>query len=229
MRLRRLARTFDVLEMPLPDLHRAGHHAGGHLNDAFLAGVTGGLRRYHERHGSPVDELRVTLPISLRRPGDPPGGNQITLVRLTVPVNPSDPVERMRAIRDVVERWRAEPSLAFTQPIAMVLNLLPPRIVGGMLKHVDFLASNVPGFPVPIYLSGAEVLAYYPFGPTIGASVNVTLLSYVDTCCIGVNCDSAAVPDSDVLVQCLAEGFQEVLDVVGSHDSVHRPLRDTRV
>ena len=28
------------------------------LNDAFLAGVTGGLRRYHEQHGAPVDELR---------------------------------------------------------------------------------------------------------------------------------------------------------------------------
>lgn len=214
MRERRLARSFHVLEVPLRDLHRAGHSTGGHLNDAFLAGVTGGLRRYHERHDAQIDELRVTLPISLRRPGDPQGGNLITLVRLAVPAGLRDPVERMGAIREVVERWRAEPSLALTQPIAMALNLLPSGVVGSMLKHVDFLASNVPGFPIPIYLAGAEVLAYYPFGPTIGASVNVTLLSYVDTCCIGVNCDSAAVPDADVLVQCLREGFQEVLDVV---------------
>ena len=224
MRQRRLSRGFEVLELPLEDLHRAGRSAGGSLNDAFLAGVTGGLRRYHEQHDASIDELRLTLPISLRRPGDPPGGNLITLVRLAVPAGLRDPVERMRAIQEVVAGWRAEPSLALTQPIAMALNLLPPGVVGSMLKHVDFLASNVPGFPIPIYLSGARVLGYYPFGPTIGAAVNVTLLSYVDTCCIGVNCDTAAVPDVEVLVRCLREGFEEVLDLGGTHGPVRRPL-----
>jgi len=226
MRERRLARSFHVLEVPLGDLARAAHRTGGHVNDAFLGAVTGGLRRYHERHGAEIDELRVTLPISLRRPGDAPGGNLITLVRLAVPAGLPDPVERMAAIRAVVEQWRGEPSLALTQPIAMALNLLPSRIVGNMLKHVDFLASNVPGFPVPIYLSGARVLGYYPFGPTIGASINVTLLSYVDTCCIGVSCDTAAVPDPDVLVDCLREGFEEVLALAGEHLPVRLPLQE---
>lgn len=225
MRGRRLARSFAVLEVPLADLARAGHSTGGHLNDAFLAAVTGGLRRYHERHGAQVDDLRVTLPISLRRPGDPPGGNLITLVRLPVPVGLRDPVERMTAIREVIDRWRAEPSLALTQPIAMALNLLPRGVVGGMLKHVDFLASNVPGFPVPIYLAGSRVEAYYPFGPTIGASVNITLLSYVDRCCVGVSCDTAAVPDPEVLLECLRDGFEEVLGVIGDHEEVRLPFQ----
>lgn len=228
MRDRELSRCFDVLDVPLRDLHRAGHAAEGHLNDAFLAAVTGGLRRYHEQHGAKIDDLRVTLPISLRRPGDPPGGNLITLVRLTVPAGLPDPVERIRAIRDVVEQWRKEPSLALTQPIAMALNMLPSGVVGSMLKHVDFLASNVPGFPIPIFLAGARVESYYPFGPTIGASVNVTLLSYVDTCCIGVNCDTAAIPDGGLLMQCLKEGFEEVLDIMGDHDPARLPLHDPR-
>jgi len=226
MRQRRLARSFHVVEVPLGDLARAAHLTGGHVNDAFLGAVTGGLRRYHERHGAEVDELRVTLPISLRRPGDAPGGNLITLVRLAVPAGLPDPVERMAAIRAVVEQWRVEPSLALTQPIAMALNLLPSRVVGSMLKHVDFLASNVPGFPIPIYLSGARVLGYYPFGPTIGAAINVTLLSYVDVCCIGVSCDTAAVPDPDVLVDCLREGFEEVLALAGEHLPVRLPLQE---
>ena len=226
MRGRRLARSFDVLDVPLHDLRRAAHSADGHLNDAFLAGVTGGLRRYHERHGAEVGELRLTLSISLRRPDDAPGGNLITLVRMAVPAGLPDPVERMRAIRAVVDRWRAEPSLALTQPIALALNLLPPQVVGGMLKHVDFLASDVPGFGVPVYLAGSRVEAWYPFGPTIGASVNVTLLTYVDTCCIGVSCDTAAVPDPEVLAQCLREGFEEVLAVAGEHGGVRLPVHD---
>lgn len=223
MTKRRLGRTFDVLSVPLADLHRAGHSTGGHLNDAFLGGVTGGLTRYHEKHGAEVDKLTVTLPISLRGPHDAPGGNLITLVRLAVPAGLPDPAERMAAIAEVVQRWRTEPALALTQPIAMALNLLPAGVVGGMLKHVDFLASNVPGFPIPIFLAGAQVEAYYPFGPTIGASVNLTLLSYADTCCVGVSCDPGAVPDPDLLMECLREGFDEVLDLAGEHTGTRLP------
>ena len=226
MRERRLVRSFDVLDVPLGDLHRAGHATGGHLNDAFLGAVTGGLRRYHESNGAQVDELRVTLPISLRRPGDAQGGNLITLVRLAVPAGLPDPAERMAAIRTIVERWRAEPALALTQPIAMVLNLLPNGVVGSMFKHVDFLASNVPGFPIPIFLAGARVEGYYPFGPTIGASVNITLMSYVDTCCVGVSCDTGAVEDPALLMECLREGFEEVLALAGDHRAVRRPLHE---
>ena len=68
-----------------------------------------------------------------------------------------------------------------------------------MLKHVDFLASNVPGIGFPVYLAGARMTRYVPFGPTIGAAVNITLLSYDGTCEIGVTVDTAAVPDIEVV------------------------------
>ena len=45
---------------------------------------------------------------------------------------------------------RDEWSLEFTNAIAGALNLLPQGVVGSMLKHVDFLASDVPGFPFPV-------------------------------------------------------------------------------
>ena len=80
-----------------------------------------------------------------------------------------------------------------------------------MLKHVDLLASNVPGFPVEVFVSGAEVLGFYAFGPTTGASANVTLMSYRDTCHIGVNTDAGAVPDPDVLLACLRESFGDLV------------------
>ena len=55
------------------------------------------------------------------------------------------------------------------------------------------------------------VLVQYPFGPTIGSAVNVTLMTYVDTCAIGVDVDTGAVPDPEVFLECLREGFEEVL------------------
>jgi len=33
-----------------------------------------------------------------------------------------------------------------------------------MLKNVDFVASNVPGVNMPIFLGGAPVSSYYAFG-----------------------------------------------------------------
>ncbi|MET0992703.1 MAG: WS/DGAT domain-containing protein [Mycobacterium sp.] len=73
------------------------------------------------------------------------------------------------------------------------------------------MASDVPGLPIPVFLAGAAVRMQYAFGPTIGTGLNVTLLSYVDTCAIGINVDTGAIPDSDVLYDCLVAGFDDVL------------------
>ncbi len=48
--------------------------------------------------------------------------------------------------------------------------------------------------------------------PTIGgAAVNVTLLTYVDTCELGIDVDTGAIEDVDIFHACLADGFDEVL------------------
>ena len=206
-------RVLHTITVGLDELKAAGAAAGGTLNDSFMAGITGGLRRYHEHHGATVDELTVTLPISIRKADDAPGGNRITLQRLRVPLRMADPASRIRAIGASCRAARAERSLPFTDAIAGALNFVPTTVVGNMLKHVDFLASDVTGFPDPIYLCGAPVTGYYAFGPTIGAALNVTLFSYAGTCCIGINVDTTAVADHEFLVECLSEGFAEVIGV----------------
>lgn len=208
---RRMTRRLETMDVPLKGLHDAGAANGGHLNDAFLAALTGGLRRYHERHGAPIGDLRVTLPVSIRRPTDPIGGNRLTLLRFPVPAGLVDPAERVAQIARIVESWRRERAIAWTQGIAFGLNLAPRGYIQGILRRVDFLASNVPGLTAPVYVAGTRVLAYYPFGPTIGAAFNTTLVSYLETCNIGINIDDAAVPDADALMSDLRDGFDEVL------------------
>ncbi len=210
MRDRAMTRQLATLEVSLDALKKAADCAGGTVNDAYLAAVTGGLGRYHERHGMSVTSLRAVMPISLRAAQDTDWGNRITLQRLTVPVREPDPVARMRLLHRVTMAARNERSLSVTGPIAGALNMLPVGYVGGILKHVDFLASNVPGTPVPVYLAGSKITGFFVFGPTIGAALNTTLLSYAGTCDVGINIDTAAVPDPDVLLGCLREGFAEV-------------------
>jgi diacylglycerol O-acyltransferase len=223
---RRLSWHFDAIEVSLPDLKRAAKKVNGSLNDAFLASVTGGLRRYHDAFGAEVDDLRVTMPLSLRRDGDPEGGNRVTLVRFDVPVGIESPALRMRQIQRVCKAQRGEPALSYSDAIAGLLNLLPGPVVGGMLKHVDFLASNVPGLDRSVWLAGAKMEGFFAFGPTLGSSANITLMSYRDQCCIGVNVDTGAVRDPDLFVECLAEGFEEVLELGGKHEPVRFVVRD---
>jgi diacylglycerol O-acyltransferase len=208
---RGMIRRLGVHRVPMRLLREAAHRCGGALNDAFVAGVAGGLRRYHEKHGVPVGDLHLTMPLSLRTKTDEMGGNRITLMRFDVPVGEADPAQRIRAIHERVSAVRQERSLPYTQLIAGVLNLVPRWYIGSVLRHVDFLASDVPGVPVPVFLGGAPVRMQYAFGPTIGSAVNVTLLTYVGTCALGINVDTAAIPDYDVFQDALIAGFDEVL------------------
>jgi diacylglycerol O-acyltransferase len=84
-------------------------------------------------------------------------------------------------------------------------------LFGSMLKAIDFVTSNVPGPPFPVYASGARVERMIGFGPLSGAAASVVLLSYDGTCHLGVATDDAAVPDPDGFVECLEQGLAEVL------------------
>jgi len=214
MRNRSLDRRLGTIELDLEDLRRAAKVGGGTLNDAFVTGVVGGLARYHRDHGASAPDLRMMMPISVRPESDTTAGNQFTPARVPVPMTIDDPVERMHAIQREVRTVRDEPAVAMSENLAAVLGRLPrfatATLFGSMLKGADFVTSNVPGAPFPVYLAGAQLTRMYAFPPTCGSAANVTLLSHCGTCCIGVLTDSAAVPDAATLVDCVRDGLAEV-------------------
>src|ERR1035441_7364063 len=187
---------FDVHDESMEALQQAAARAGGTVNDVFVAALAGALHRYHLQHGSDVDGLRLTLPVSLRREGDPPGGNRFTPVRFTLPIAERDPGKRIREVGALCRKWREEPALPLTDAIASVLSQLPPAattaVMGALLKGIDMVATNVRGVPRRCYIAGAELLREYAFAPLSGAALNVSLMSHAGTACIGVNMDGAA-------------------------------------
>lgn len=205
--------VFGVLECPLADLRAAGRAAGGSVNDAYVAALLGGIRRYHERHGVEIEELPITMPVSLRRADDPMGGNKFAGAFLAAPVGVVDPLERIAAVRGEVLSVRTEPALDTFSLVAPVLNRLPSGLGAAVVRlgaNADLSASNVPGLPYPVYLAGARVDRVFPFGPLPGVAVMAAMVSHVETACIGLNIDGGAVADTDVLLGCLAEGLDEV-------------------
>ena len=215
MAARSLARSLGTLEVPLDELKLAAKAAGGSLNDAYVAAVLGGLMKYHQFHGESPESLRMVMPISIRDEGAGLGGNHFTPARFLVPMAIDDPTMRIAEVGRL-SRWiRDEPAIALTDALAGVLNQLPTTlstaIFGAMLKGADFVTSNVPGAPIPLYAAGAELERMYAFGPLSGAAANLTLLSHCGTACIGVNVDAVAIPDIETFLKAQRESFAEVL------------------
>jgi diacylglycerol O-acyltransferase len=210
---------FDAFAVPLDRLKTAAHHVEhGTLNDAFLAAVARGLAHYHDAHGAPAHTLRVNMPVSTRRPDDTAaGGNAWAPMRFVVPIGTGDVAAQMSMLHELVVEEREEPSLGYVENVAGALNRLPTGVVtdvfGSMLESVDFVATNVPGAPLPLFVAGSAVTAMTAFAPPGGAAVNVGLLSYDGTAAIGVVTDPAAVPDPHLMTTCLRRGFDEVVAV----------------
>jgi WS/DGAT/MGAT family acyltransferase len=217
MRDRSLSVHFETLRLPLREMKAASKVVSGKLNDAFVAGVTGGFRRYHQHHGhDDVGMLRMAMPINVRNEATAAkAGNQFVPTRFLVPIDLDDPIARMNAVRELVAKERAEPALALSDPLANLVNRLPAtattNLFGSMLRGVDFITSNVPGAPIPVFLCGAQLESQIALGPMSGAAANVVLVSYVDDLNIGINTDPAAIPDPEVLLGFLNDSFDELV------------------
>ncbi len=206
--------TLRTLECSLADLRRAGRSVGGSVNDAYLAALCGGLRRYHEAHGVEVGDLPVTVPVSLRRSDDPMGGNAFAGVVLPAPVGVVDAAERIATIRGLVLSATNEPALDTFSVLAPVVNRLP-AVVGSATMRLgarsDMAASNVPGLTEQVYLAGARVERIIPFGPLPGVALMAVMTSYAGRCDIGLTIDGSVIDDPDVLLECFEAGLAEVV------------------
>ena len=207
---------FDYLPVPLEDFKRAGNAHGGSVNDAFVAAIAGGLARYHVAHGAPVEALRMLMPVNVRSGENADRvGNEFSPARFEVPVGIADPGERMKAIRKLSREQRDEPALPLIGPISAALGQLPqPAVValfGAMQRTTDFTTSNVPGPRRPMWMSGARIEASLPFGPLAGAAVNVSVFSMDGVMHMGINTDPAAVPDPELLLECIEKSVDEVV------------------
>jgi diacylglycerol O-acyltransferase / wax synthase len=203
-----------AIDLPLDGLRRAARHAGGTVNDAFLAGVLGGLAAYHGKHGSNQATVRLAMPVSTRsEESGTDMRNQVLGVLVRGPLHLHDPFERIRLLHELAGHARSRPVYGLLDEAAGLGLGVPgiTRLVARALRTVDVVASNLPGPPVDLYLAGARLERLVPFGPREGAGLNLTLLSFRDSVHVGVNMDPAATPDTGTLLDCLAAGFEEVL------------------
>jgi len=224
---RSLRRQVDTLQVPLDDAKLAAKALGGSLNDIFVTAAAGGAGRYHRAMGAPVDELRITMPVSTRTDASA-GGNAFTPTRVLVPAGIEDPVERFEAIRARLDATKHERAVGLIDGLAGLANLLPTsvavRLARQQVETVDFATSNVRGAPFPLFIAGARILANYPIGPTGGTAWNLTLMSYDGHLDMGLNTDLGAVADPELLRDAIATEFASLIAAGTPHGTRRRKV-----
>jgi hypothetical protein len=156
----------------------------------------------------------MSMPISTRTEKSA-GGNAFAPTRVMMPVGIKNPVERFDAIRERLTTVKGERSLSVAGSLTGVLTSLPSpllvKLARQQVETVDFACSNVRGAPFDLYIAGALVLANHPMGPTAGTATNVTLLSYRGSMDIGINNDTAAVDEPELLRDCIEASLNDVV------------------
>jgi WS/DGAT/MGAT family acyltransferase len=212
---RSLSWRFQAFDVSFPDLRAAAKAAHASLNDAFLAALLGAFRLYHAKFGQPIETMPIAIPISVRKPDDPEGGNKFTGARFAGPVGVADPAARMKKMGELVREARNEPALDGAALVAPLLARLPAPLIsqlaGTLTRSNDCQASNVPGFQEDLYIAGAKIERVYGLGPLPGCATMITLITHGPIACVGVNLDPAAVTDPELFAECLLGGFAEVL------------------
>jgi WS/DGAT/MGAT family acyltransferase len=217
-RRRSTTRRFETLTAELEPALRASKLLGGTFNDFYVTALAAAAGAYHRQMGTPVDELRATMPVSTRTDRSA-GGNSFVPTRLLVPTAEEDPVRRFAVVHDRLTMVKRDPTLGAVDGVAAVAALLPAplvrRIARSQVGTVDFAASNVRGAPFDLFIGGAPILANHPFGPTGGTAFNATVMSYRSSMDIGINCDAAAIDEPDRLRRCLADAIEELITAAG--------------
>ena len=214
---RSLSVQVAVIQVPFRPFKAASKQVGSTLNDTYMAAVGGGVAAYHEAHNAPCEYIRVNMPVNMRTSSDDRAGNRWVPARFPMPIDSGDVQTRIRRLSPLLMQARTEPALVVSDTIYRLLTALPQSaatsVAAGMMKGCDLAITNVPGPPIALYSSGAQVQAIVPFAPKAGAAANLALMTYNGTAFIGLNIDTRAIPDPEAFVECIRAAFDEVLAI----------------
>lgn len=200
------------------DVKEVGQALGGTINDVLISAMTGGLRRYLDRHGQRAHGLsfRAAMPVNLRSIDKMSElGNRFGLVFLSLPVGIDDAVERLAELRRRAQALKrsAEPVVVYA--ILKLLGMVPLAVQRMVVKifgtKATAVMTNVPGPREELYLAGRVIRELFFWVPQSGRlGLGISILSYAGHVRLGLASDAGLVPDPEVVVEGFHEEFEEL-------------------
>jgi WS/DGAT/MGAT family acyltransferase len=223
-------RRFASVATDLDDYRRIRKTHGGTVNDVVLAAVAGALRTWLLTRGESVSTatiVRAMVPVSVRDVDEsgPTSAvtNRVSSYLVDLPVGEPSPVMRlhqvsyrMKAHKETGKAVGADALVGLAGFAPPTLHALGARAASSMSKRwFNLVVTNVPGPQQPLYADGARMLATFPVVPLAKTqAVSIGLTSYDGQVFYGLNADRDAMPDIDVLAQCIVDAVAELLVTV---------------
>lgn len=219
-------RRFVTVRTDLSDYRVIREVHGGTVNDVILATLAGGLRGWLMARAESLGGLKTIkaiVPMSVIDDELEPTslGTQITGHLVNLPIGEPSPVVRLhqvsydlRAHRDNGRNVSARRLSGIAGFAPTTFHALGARLATAELRrgfHVSI--TNVPGPQFPLYADGARMLESYPVHPLLpDHPLAIGVTSYDGRVFYGITADRDAVPDADVLGQCVLDALEELKD-----------------
>ena len=222
-------RAFATARIPLAEAKLIAKHFEVKLNDVVLATVAGALRRYYAGDKATLAKAMIAaVPASLRAPGDTTANNQVTMMLVNLATHIADATRRMAAIRDASTAAKMLtgsmkgamttvtsdlPTLGIPWLMSVITPLYKTAVASNRIPVVaNVVISNVPGPPMPLYMAGAKMTAYFPVSiVTHGLALNITIHSYAGSLDYGFIAAKNEVPKLGAFVKHVEAAHQELL------------------
>ena len=219
-------RRFATLRTDLDDYRKVRRFHGGTVNDVVLATVTGGLRSWLMTRAESVQssrQIRAMVPMSVQDVDLEPTslGSQVTGHLLNLPIGEASPVVRLHQVSYALKAHKDTGKAVSALRLIGVGGFAPTTFhalgarVAAISENRGFslVVTNVPGPQFPLYASGARMLESYPVQPLLpGHALAIGVTSYDGGVHYGLTADRDAIPDVDVIGQCLGEALAELVD-----------------
>ena len=210
-------RSVGLCDVPLDDVKRIGRALDVTVNDVVLAASCASVRSWLLAHdGLPDRPLVGVVPVSLRGDDDHAEGNRVTVMRVRLPMDIEDPIERLKAVHATTRSGKkghrrssggGGGAGALKHLADILTNISTPLVLSEIFGRYSTIAerippmwnlviSNIAGSPVPLYFGGTRLRQLYPLGPVQhGAGINITVLSTDGRLCFGALACKDLVPD----------------------------------
>tara|TARA_R110002072_G_scaffold127330_1_gene264588 strand:- start:12970 stop:14442 length:1473 start_codon:yes stop_codon:yes gene_type:complete len=231
-------RVFDAITVRLDDVKKIKNSVpGATVNDAAITIVGGALRKYLQAHDElPVQSLAAMAPVNVRSDKDKAGGNIVATMTVQVRSDIEDPLKRLAAVHDGTSKAKeltnaigAKTMTDYTQFIPATLTAQAARLssrwglMNRMSPQFNCVITNVPGPPIPLYNTGAKMVANFGTGPVQdGLGLFHVIGSYCGQFVVSATCCRAIMPDPDFYRQCLQDSFDELLAATAKPKAVKK-------
>lgn len=237
-------RRVAFTEVSLADVREVKDRHHTTVNDVVLAVCAGAVRRWLEARGAlPEKPLIAGVPVSTR--GDEAaafGANLISAMFVSLATDFDDPVERLLAIREATKDAKEEFKAIGADALQDWVEFSGPRLFGlavrlysqlGLAERhppaLNFLVSNVPGPPIPLYVAGGRLVSLFPMGPIFdGIGLNITVLSYMEKVGFGFVACRELIPDLWEIADAVPAALEELKkgeSGLAEHEAGAQPAR----